>query len=59
REREVIAHLREGRTAKEAARALGLELSTVRTHQYRAFRRLGIRTVKELLRGAGDQVDRD
>lgn len=58
REREVIAHLREGRTAKEAARALGVELSTVRTHQYRAFRRLGIRTVKELLRGGADRADR-
>ena len=49
REREVIAQLRAGRTAKEAARELGIELSTVRTHQYRAFRRLGIRTQKELL----------
>jgi len=51
REREVIAQLLAGRTAKEAARALGIELTTVRTHQYRAFRRLGIRTQKELLRG--------
>jgi DNA-binding NarL/FixJ family response regulator len=41
-----------GRTAKEAARELGVELTTVRTHQYRAFRRLGIRSQKELLRGA-------
>ncbi|BEP71347.1 MULTISPECIES: LuxR C-terminal-related transcriptional regulator [unclassified Variovorax] len=52
REREVIGHLMAGRTAKETARVLGVELSTVRTHQYRAFRRLGIRTQKELLRGA-------
>ena len=51
REREVIAHLLAGRTAKEAARELGVGLTTVRTHQYRAFRRLGIRTLKELLRG--------
>ncbi len=50
REREVIDQLRAGRTAKEAARELGIELSTVRTHQYRAFRRLGIRTQKDLLR---------
>ena len=34
-------------------RELGIELSTVRTHQYRAFRRLGIRTIRELIRGAG------
>jgi DNA-binding CsgD family transcriptional regulator len=31
------------------ARDVGIELTTVRTHQYRAFRRLGIRTQKELL----------
>lgn len=51
REREVVTHLLAGRTAKEAARALGVGLTTVRTHQYRAFRRLGIRSLKELLRG--------
>jgi DNA-binding CsgD family transcriptional regulator len=49
REREVIGHLMAGKTAKEAARELGVELTTVRTHQYRAFRRLGIRSQKELL----------
>ena len=53
REREIIGHLLAGRTAKETARELGVELSTVRTHQYRAFRRLGIRTLKELLLGLG------
>ena len=52
REREVIGHLLAGRSAKEAAHAMAVELTTVRTHQYRAFRRLGIRTQKELLRGA-------
>jgi len=52
REREVIGHLLAGRSAKEAAREMAIELTTVRTHQYRAFRRLGIRTQKELLRGA-------
>jgi len=49
REREVIGQLMAGHTAKEAARALGVELTTLRTHQYRAFRRLEIRTLKELL----------
>lgn len=53
REREVIGHLVAGRTAKEAARELGVALTTVRTHQYRAFRRLGIRSQRELLRGVG------
>lgn len=52
REREVVGHLLAGKTAKETAREIGIELTTVRTHQYRAFRRLGIRSLKELLRGA-------
>ncbi|MEJ8852040.1 helix-turn-helix transcriptional regulator [Variovorax rhizosphaerae] len=49
REREVIDHLLAGRTAKQAAREMGVELSTARTHQYRAFRRLSIGSLKELL----------
>ena len=53
REREVIGHLLAGRSAKQAAHAMALSVTTVRTHQYRAFRRLGIRTQKELLRGVG------
>jgi len=52
REREVIVELLRGRTAKEAARVLGVEPTTVRTLQYRAFRRLGVRTIKDLLRSA-------
>jgi DNA-binding CsgD family transcriptional regulator len=52
REREVIGHLLAGRTAKETAREIGIELTTVRTHQYRAFRRLGLRTLKDLMRSA-------
>lgn len=54
REREVIAQLLAGKTAREAGLALGVSESTVRTHQYRAFRRLSIANLKELLRaGAG------
>ena len=53
REREVIGQLLAGKTAKEAARDLGVEITTVRTHQYRAFRRLGIKGLKDLLRGVG------
>jgi DNA-binding CsgD family transcriptional regulator len=52
REREVIGHLLAGKTAKEAAREIGVELTTVRTHQYRAFRRLGLRSLRELMRSA-------
>ena len=53
REREVIGHLLAGKTAKEAAREIGIELTTVRTHQYRAFRRLGLRKLsRNCMRGA-------
>jgi len=51
RQREVIGELLQGRSGKEAARVLGIEPTTLRTLQYRAFRRLGIRTIKELLQG--------
>lgn len=53
REREVVGHLLAGRTAKETAREMDIALTTVRTHQYRAFRRLGIGSLKELLRSGG------
>lgn len=52
REREAIGHLLAGRTAKQAAREIGIEPTTVRTHQYRAFRRLRVASLKELLIGA-------
>jgi DNA-binding CsgD family transcriptional regulator len=52
REREVLDQLLQGRSGKQAAHELGISLSTVRTLQYRAFRRLGIRTVNSLLRMA-------
>lgn len=50
REQEVITHLLTGCTAKQTAQRMALSLATVRTHQYRAYRRLGIRTLSELLR---------
>ena len=50
REREVVGHLMAGKTAKQAAREVGVELSTLRTYQYRAFRRLEVGSIKELLR---------
>ncbi|KQP12260.1 LuxR family transcriptional regulator [Pseudorhodoferax sp. Leaf267] len=49
REREVVQLLGAGRTAKEAASRLGISVATVRTLQYRALRRLGLRSVKDLL----------
>ncbi|MGE0201923.1 MAG: LuxR C-terminal-related transcriptional regulator [Candidatus Melainabacteria bacterium] len=57
REREVIGQLLQGRTAKEAARLLGIMPTTLRTLQYRAFRRLGIRTTGELLLSAAGTTD--
>jgi DNA-binding CsgD family transcriptional regulator len=48
RERDVLDALAKGCTAKQVAQQLGVALSTVRTLQYRAFRRLGLRSVKEL-----------
>ena len=51
REREVIGQLLRGDTAKDAARSLGIAPTTLRTLQYRAFRKLGIRSMKELWRG--------
>ena len=50
REREVIARLSAGSTAAQAAHALGIAVSTVRTLQYRAFRKLGMVSLKDLLR---------
>lgn len=49
REREAIRLLRTGLTAAAAAERMGLALSTFRTHQYRAFRRLQLRSIRELL----------
>lgn len=49
REREVITHLLLGKSAKEIAREIGVALTTVRTHQYRAFRRLGVSSLRMLL----------
>jgi DNA-binding CsgD family transcriptional regulator len=56
REREVIDRLLAGDTALQAALTLGVSVTTVRTLQYRAFRRLGLRTVKDLLRGAASSL---
>ncbi|VWX60138.1 Transcriptional regulator, LuxR family [Burkholderiales bacterium 8X] len=49
REREVMAHLLRGLTAKEIAREMAIGLTTVRTHQYRGFKRLGVASLRQLL----------
>lgn len=49
REREVMAQLATGSTAKEIARALGLSPRTVEMHRARLLRKLGVRTTAQLL----------
>lgn len=48
REREVVEQILAGRTAKEAARELGLSATSVATYRERAFRKLGVRRQVEL-----------
>jgi DNA-binding NarL/FixJ family response regulator len=52
REREVVQHLAEGRTGKETAAALGISAKTVETHRAAIMRKLGLRSVVELVRYA-------
>lgn len=49
REREVISHILVGLTTKEAARVMGLSLTTALTYRQRAFQHVGVRTHRELL----------
>jgi len=49
RERELIAHVLAGMTTKEAARHMGVSLTTALTYRYRAFQHLGIRSQRELV----------
>lgn len=53
REREVMAHLAKGQTAKEIARTLGLSPRTVEMHRARLLRKLGVRTTAQLLAAFG------
>jgi DNA-binding CsgD family transcriptional regulator len=48
RERQVIAHIAEGKTTKEAAREMGVSVTTAATYRYRAFQHLGVRSMAEL-----------
>jgi DNA-binding CsgD family transcriptional regulator len=49
RERELVSHVVAGMTTKEAARLMGVSLTTAITYRYRAFQHLGIRSHRELI----------
>lgn len=48
READVLQHLREGRSNAEIALALTVSVETVRTHRRNIYRKLGVRTRREL-----------
>ena len=48
REAEVMDLLRTGRSNAEIAQALHVSIETVRTHARRIYRKLGVRTRREL-----------
>ena len=52
REREVLQLLAEGRTNKAVAQALGISVKTAETHRARIMRKLGMKSVAELVRYA-------
>jgi FixJ family two-component response regulator len=49
REREVLAHLHAGKTAKEIARELAISPRTAEAHRRNLLHKLGVSTVKELI----------
>ena len=54
RQREVLAHVADGRSMKEIAALLGLSRRTVETHKYEMMHTLGVQTTAELIRYAVD-----
>lgn len=50
RERDVIREVLAGAQNKEAARALGLEVSTIKMHRANAFAKLGVHSQSELIK---------
>jgi DNA-binding NarL/FixJ family response regulator len=48
READVLEHLRQGRSNAEIALALHVSIETVRTHRRNIYRKLGVRTRREL-----------
>jgi DNA-binding CsgD family transcriptional regulator len=49
REREIIRHVVFGMRNAEVAAALRISVSTVKNHLYHVFRKLGIRSRRELI----------
>ncbi|MCZ4311801.1 LuxR C-terminal-related transcriptional regulator [Comamonadaceae bacterium G21597-S1] len=49
RERELLAHILDGCTTREAAERMGVAHTTALTYRYRAFARLDVRNQRELL----------
>ena len=58
REQEVLNQILSGSTSKEIARMLAVSPRTVETHRHNLLRKLGIGTVKELMRSLSSQVRR-
>ncbi len=52
REREVLQLIAEGKSTKEAARALGLSVSTIETHRRQIMKRLNLHSIAELTKYA-------
>ena len=48
REANVLEHLRAGRSNAEIALALSVSVETIRTHRRNIYRKLGVRTRREL-----------
>jgi two-component system, LuxR family, response regulator FixJ len=57
REREVLARVVRGETAKQVARALGLSPRTVETHRAHAAEKLGTESLAQLIRQYGAALD--
>lgn len=58
RERQIVTHVLEGLTTKEAAREMGVSDTTALTYRYRAFQHLGVRNHRELMALVGAGVPR-
>ncbi len=52
REREIVQRISEGYSNKEIAAALGISVKTVDSHRTNIMRRLGFRSVTDLVRYA-------